>query len=145
MIREATEDDVFDVLILAKQFSKQAPALYKWDKDKAEQWILSAIRNDNMLFLVFEDDGDIEAGLMAINSELFMSERVVSTVFGWFVSKEARNKLGPYRLLDKAEQWAKDNNVSTLVVADLPEMKDLKKFYTRKGFTLTERSYSKEL
>ena len=93
-IREATQDDVFDILILAKEFSKEAPKSHKWNKDKTEQFLFSALQNTNMTILVIDADGEIEGALVGLISELYMSYTAQATELAWFISKEHRGK--PY-------------------------------------------------
>ena len=59
LVREASIEDTFDILILAKEFSKEAPKTHKWNKDKTEKFILTAIESPNATVIVFEDDGEM--------------------------------------------------------------------------------------
>ena len=70
-VRQATHDDLFDVLVLARQFSKEAPEMHKWDKEKVETQLASSIdSSDQTLLVAEEDNGDISGGLLGIATEL---------------------------------------------------------------------------
>lgn len=146
MIRHATNEDIFDILILAKQFCKEAPDTYVFNKDKVETWIKAGIENDHMCMLVYEDDtGDIQGGILGVVSEMFMSGESLATEFAWFMSKEHRGGTGAIRLVKAFEEWAKENNAKYIVMADLVGLQDLSKLYERRGFELAERSFIKEI
>jgi RimJ/RimL family protein N-acetyltransferase len=108
-IRTATPDDVFDILILAKEFSREAPKSHKWNKDKTEQFLLSAFQNTNMEIFVIEVGGEIEGALVGLLCELYMSHTVQATELAWFVSKDYRGKPASLRLIKAFEKWAKES------------------------------------
>jgi hypothetical protein len=124
-IRPATPDDVFDILILAKEFSKEAPQTHKWNKDKTEQFLLSALHNTNMEIFVIDVGGEIEGALVGLLSELYMSHKVQATELAWFVSKDYRaNQIG---------------------MGDIEGISSLEKLYNRLGYKRAESVYLKEL
>ena len=143
-IREATEEDVFDILILAKEFSKEAPKSHKWNKDKTEQFILSAMQNTNMTILVIDVDGEIEGALVGLISELYMSHTVQATELAWFVSKDYRGKPASIRLVKTFEKWAKDKGAMQIGMGDISGISSLEKLYTRLGYKIAESVYLKE-
>lgn len=144
-IREATQDDVFDILILAKEFSKEAPKSHKWDKEKTEQFILSALQNTNMVIFVIDVDGEIEGALVGLLSELYMSYTVQATELAWFVSKEYRGKPSSIKLLKTFEKWAKDKDAVQVGMGDIEGISSLKNLYSRLGYFRAESVYLKEL
>ena len=143
-IREATEEDVFDILILAKEFSKEAPKSHKWNKDKTEQFILSAMQNTNMTILVIDADGEIEGALVGLISELYMSHTVQATELAWFVTKDYRGKPASIRLVKSFEKWAKDKGAMQIGMGDISGISTLEKLYTRLGYKIAESVYLKE-
>ena len=67
IIREATEEDIFDVLILAKEFSKEAPSTHTWDKNKQQKAFLNSglIQNTNYGFVCIRHvDGEIVGAIL---------------------------------------------------------------------------------
>lgn len=144
-IRTATPDDVFDILILAKEFSKEAPQSHKWNKEKTEQFILSALQNTNMTIFVIDVDGEIEGALVGLLSELYMSYTVQATELAWFVSKDYRGKPASLKLIKAFEKWAKESGANQVGMGDIEGISSLEKLYNRLGYKRAETVYLKEL
>lgn len=144
-IRTATPDDVFDILILAKEFSKEAPKSHKWNKDKTEQFILSALQNTNMTIFVIDVGGEIEGALVGLLSELYMSHTVQATELAWFVSKNYRGKPASIRLMKAFEKWAKERGADQVGMGDIEGISSLENLYNRLGYERAETVYLKEL
>lgn len=144
-IRVATPDDVFDILILAKEFSKEAPSSHKWNKEKTEQFILSALQNTNMTIFVIDVGGEIEGALVGLLSELYMSHTVQATELAWFVSKDYRGKPASIRLMKAFEKWAKESGANQVGMGDIEGISSLENLYNRLGYERAETVYLKEL
>lgn len=144
-IRTATEDDVFDILILAKEFSREAPKSHKWNKDKTEQFLLSSFLNPNMEIFVIDVDGEIEGALVGLLSELYMSHTVQATELAWFVSKDYRGKPASIRLMKAFEKWAKESGANQVGMGDIEGISSLENLYNRLGYERAETVYLKEL
>ena len=144
-IRKATEEDVFDILVLAREFSREAPKSHKWNKDKTEQFILSSILNSVSDVLVLEEDGEVKGALVCAVHEMYMSATVLATELAWFVSKDYRGKKGSLLLLNSFEEWAKNNNADYITLCDIESIASLEKLYVRRGYKRTESTYMKEV
>ena len=144
-IRTATPDDVFDILILAKEFSKEAPSSHKWNKDKTEQFLVSSLSNTNMEIFVIDVGGEIEGALVGLLSELYMSHTVQATELAWFVSKDYRGKPASIRLMKAFEKWAKESGANQVGMGDIEGISSLKNLYNRLGYERAETVYLKEL
>ena len=73
-VRAATEDDIFDLLVLAREFSREATTMHKWDKDKTEAMLLNSIRSEGTcVFILVDDEGIVQGGLVGTLTEPFMS------------------------------------------------------------------------
>ena len=144
-IRTATPDDVFDILILAKEFSKEAPSSHKWNKDKTEQFLVSALQNTNMEIFVIDVGGEIEGALVGLLSELYMSHTVQATELAWFVSKDYRGKPASIRLMKAFEKWAKESGANQVGMGDIEGISSLENLYNRLGYERAETVYLKEL
>ena len=144
-IRTATPDDVFDILILAKEFSKEAPSSHKWNKDKTEQFLVSSLSNTNMEIFVIDVGGEIEGALVGLLSELYMSHTVQATELAWFVSKDYRGKPASIRLIKAFEKWAKESGANQVGMGDIEGISSLENLYNRLGYERAETVYLKEL
>lgn len=144
-IRTATPDDVFDILILAKEFSKEAPQSHKWSKAKTEDFLFSALQSDTMTILVLEVNGDIVGAIVAVVTEMYMSHTTVASELAWFVSKDYRGKPSSLKLVFAYEDWAKSKYAQVVSMGDIEGIANLEKLYTRMGYRKSESVYMKEL
>lgn len=145
-VREATESDLFDVLVLAREFSREAPDMHTWNKDKVEAQLKNALVNpDYVLLVVEEDNGDLSGGLLGLVTEMYLNTTKLAVEMAWFMSKEYRGGKQALKLLDAFEQWAKSVEADYLVMADIKGIQDLSKLYERKGFKETEASYARRI
>lgn len=145
-VRQANVDDLFDLLVLAREFSREAPKQHKWDKDKSEAALANAITSDDYCMFVIEDDeGELQGGLLGTITEPFMSRRRVAIELGWFVSKDFRGNKASLELVKHFEEWGKSKEASTIIMADLSGLADLGQLYKRLGYEIVESSYAKEI
>lgn len=145
MIREATADDAFDVLMLAHQFGKEAPACFKFNKQKVEAFFEHVLIDPTMVWFVSEDKDGLSGFIIgAVPDHPFNSVRV-AVELGWFVTKEKRRGVTGIRLLQTFERWAKEQSAAWTSISDVADIQDLGRLYTRQGYKLTERAYTKEL
>jgi len=145
LVRKASIEDTFDILILAKEFSKEAPETHKWNKQKTENFIVSAIENTNATILVLEQDDDIVGAIVGLLNEMYMSQTLVATELAWFVSKEYRGKKGSLMLIKEFENWAKNNGANYTCMGDIEGIASLQNLYLRKGYKKCETTYMKEV
>ena len=145
IIREATEEDIFDVLILAKEFSKEAPSTHTWDKNKTEAFLNSALLNDNMVLFVLEVDGEIVGSILGFVIEVYMSHKVQSTELAWFITKEYRGKPSSIRLVKAFEKWSIDKGANQIGMGDIEGISNLEHLYTRMGYKKAESVYIQEI
>tara|TARA_R110000796_G_scaffold26162_1_gene72978 strand:+ start:11785 stop:12231 length:447 start_codon:yes stop_codon:yes gene_type:complete len=145
IIRPMKEEDIFDVLVLAREFSKEAPETHKWDKDKTNNFLYSALAAPNMEVFVIDSNKEITGFIVGIITEMFASNKVIASELAWFVTREARGTPSSIKLIKTFEKWAKQNGSNYCVVADIKGITDLKRLYTRMGYKSTETSYIKGL
>lgn len=144
IIRKAKHDDIFDLLVLARGFSREAPAMHKWDRDKTEAMLKTCIENELTTILVMEFEGEVVGGIVGVVQPLFMSNTVVASELAWFVDPNHRGK-GAIKLVKAFEGWAKEKGAEYVTMADIRGIADLSKLYERLGYELTEAAYSKKV
>jgi hypothetical protein len=138
------ETDLLDVLILAKEFSKEAPNSHKWNPEKTKNFLLSALQNTNMEVFVSDKDGDINGAIVCLVTEMYMSNTVVASDLAWFVSKDSRGDSSSIRLLKAFEEWGRSRGADYLGMADIEGISNLSKLYSRMGYSIFETTYMKE-
>lgn len=145
IIRLATEEDIFDILVLAREFSKEAPVTHKWDREKTETFIRSSIDSPLSTLFVLEDSGEIVGALVGLIHQMYMSQTTLATELGWFVSRDYRGRKGSLMLMKSFEKWAKDQGADYVVMGDISKINVLEKLYTKFGYKRSETVYMKEL
>jgi len=143
-IRVATKEDILGILVLAKEFSKEAPKTHKWNMEKTTQFIVSAIENTNMEIFLSEKDNDITGAMVCLVTEMYMSNTIVASDLAWFVSKEARGNSSSIKLLKTFEDWGRSKGADYLGMADIEGIGNLSELYTRLGYSISETTYIKE-
>ena len=145
-VRIATESDLFDLLVLGREFSMEASEMHRWDKDKTELAIINAIRSDTSeIFVLLDDRQNTQGFLFGVLTEPFMSHKKVAMELAWFVTKGFRGNRGSLKLVDAFESWGKSCNATSLIMSDINGVTDLKKFYEKRGYHVVETTYIKEI
>ncbi len=143
-IREATEEDALDCLILFKQFHKESKVPYSWDAKKTQQVFVQTIPLENFVTLVAEREDEVVGFICGMYAEPFFSSEKISTEVAWFVSKEYRNSTAGFRLMKAYEEWALSKGVKYVGMTYLENITDLSEIYEKKGYTKAETQYMKE-
>jgi len=139
------ESDLLDVLILAKEFSREAPKSHKWSPEKTKDFLLSAINNTNMEVFVSDKDGEINGAIVCLVTEMYMSSTVVASDLAWFVSKNSRGSSSSIRLLKTFEDWARSKGADYICMADIEGISNLSNLYSKMGYSIFETTYMKEV
>ncbi len=143
-IREATEEDALDCLILFKQFHKESKVPYSWDAKKTQEVFVQTLPLDNFVTLVAEINNEVVGFICAMYSEPFFSSEKISTEVAWFVNKEYRNSTAGFRLMKSYEDWARGKGVKYIGMTYLENVTDLSEVYEKKGYSKAETQYMKE-
>ena len=143
-IREATEEDALDCLILFKQFHKESKVPYSWDAKKTQEVFIQTLPLENFVTFVAERENDVVGFICGLYAEPFFSSEKISTEVAWFVNKEYRNSTAGFRLMKAYEEWAKGKGVKYVGMTYLENITDLSEVYEKKGYSKAETQYMKE-
>lgn len=144
-IRKATEGDKLDFAFLAKKFLKESKYPFKLNLDKLLESYSQAIVHEDFVILLLEKDSEIVGMLVGgISTPLFSDQRV-ATELAWYVDPDHRNSKDSVKLLKEYEEWALESGCSFVSMVDIDTLNDLSDLYERKGYTLTEKTYVKEI
>lgn len=144
-VREATEEDKLDVILLAKQFLKESKYPFSLDVETLDSNFSNAIDHPNFLILVLEVDKEIVGMLVGATAAPLFSKDLIATELAWFVEKPYRTSRPALKLFKKYEEWAKESGCKFITMVDIDTLADLGDLYTRKGYTMTEKTYVKEI
>jgi len=145
IIRKMREDDLLDVLIVGREFSRAAPKSHKWDQDKTVEFLSNCLASPQYEVFVTETDGEVTGGIVCALTLMLMSHTKVATELVWFVSKEARGKPSSIKLVKTFESWAKENGAQYVIMGDIKHVGELGNLYERMGYHAVETAYMKEV
>lgn len=144
-VRLATSKDRDEFVRLANLFLKESQYPFKIDLMKLIQNFLVFVDGPEHIILV-NDNGDRLSGMMvgAVTETPFSSERI-STEIAWFVEEDERGSKVSLEMLNLYEKWARSQGCTFITMVDIHSLNSLQKLYERKGYTLTEKTYVKEI
>lgn len=142
MIKIATTEDVAEILDMSKQFMSTTG----YTKYSDEQTIANLIETivtgpqDEMIILLIPG-----VGFLAGQSSPFaFGPHLLASEIAWWINEDQRKTGAGAELIEAFEYWAK--NVARCSIISLTSLDDsVGKFYEKKGYTLHERAYMKEL
>jgi len=145
-VREATQEDLFELLLLGYEFTKEGPDHLKpFEKDVVETVFANAIDDENYLVLVLDVNGSIEGMLLGVLTSPWMLSKPFAVELAWFVRKASRDGRSAIKMVKAYEAWAKSKGIKKVCMSDLTELQGLGKLYKRLGYSLSETSYIKEV
>ena len=145
-VREATQEDLFEILMLGYEFIKEGPDHLKpFEKDLVEERLINAIDNEDYVVLVLDINGSLEGSLIGACIAPWMLSKPFAVELAWFVRKASRDGRSAIKMVKAYEAWAKSKGVTKVCMSDLTKLQGLGKLYNRLGYSLTETSYIKEV
>jgi hypothetical protein len=148
-IREATEEDVFDITILIKQFVKSSGYfdVLGFDTEKVIASTEDVILNENFLVLVLTKDEHVEGVFSALLTESMFSRNLQTTELIWYVSPEARGTKKSLEMLEMYETWSKEKGAALCGMSNLEKVdpKKTASIYKSMGYHVVENTFVKEL
>jgi len=93
------------------------------------------------------DNQDIPKGMVAMSlSPLGFTDHLVSTEIAWWVEPDYRTSRMSLDLFKAAEYWSQKVGASFIQFVSLSTSEgSVDKFYTRMGYTMTEKAFLKEI
>jgi GNAT superfamily N-acetyltransferase len=144
-IREATQDDLFDILVLGRDFSRQAGHLHRFEKQKTAEVMAGLIESEQGCVFVLEDDGFIIGGIVGLVNQMPFGIHPVATELAWFLDEKYRGNKKSLLLVQAFEEWAKSVGAEYVIMAHIHTINNLDKVYTKLGYTPAETAYAKRI
>lgn len=144
-VREATEDDRMNILLLAKQFVREAPEVYSWNSDKMEADVDHILTSPDHGVILLDFKGE-PVGLLAFTAaEMPFTGKIIGFELAWFVEREHRRGRTALMMVKRYEEILKEVGVKTAALSDITGLKPLDKLYTRMGYKKMETMYIRSL
>jgi len=144
-VRKATPQDAIELTVLVKQFVKEAKYTVKVDTKLVMENFEKITENPSFFVHVAEHEDSLVGFLVgAVNTSLFSLD-AAGVELGWYLDPEHRDGKTAIVLLKKFEDWCVQKKCKHISLADIHTLKSMGGLYERKGYTLTEKTYVKEL
>lgn len=141
MLRIATSDDLELVVEMGLKFIETSPYKDIYSPDKLKDLVADyiAAKGENKIVLVYEDKGMI----LGMIYPFAFGDVLQCMEVGWWVEPDYRKEGIGDKLLEALEYWANKLGCSIMTMVSLDDKLD--KFYTKKGYRLSERLYMKDI
>jgi len=145
IIREATEDDTLDCLVLFKSFHKESKQPFKFDTARTLETFQTSVNSESAIrFFVAELNGEIVGFVSAIVYQHLFSKDKTADELAWYVDKEHRGGSAALRLLKTYEEWAIGQGVRCVTMSHIEDLADLSRMYNKLGYKKIEATFQKE-
>ena len=148
-LRVATENDIIDLIILGKQFVIESGniKLLGWDSTKMYNFLANAISIEDFCVFVMCHDEEVVGLFVGLTTPCFFSSVIQSVEIAWYITPEHRKSKTAHKMIDLYEEWsvARGSVVTNLINLDMLSPDKVAKVYERKGYTLVENTFTKEL
>ena len=137
-----------DLLKLASNFFKASPFKgLNFSIETAEIAIDNLYKDkENSIIILCVKEGNVIGFIIGVTCPLAFSTDKVVTELAWWVEPEHRLSRAAFKLIDAYEYWANNVAKAKLVCMNsLNTMESVDKIYQKRGYTLFEKSWVKEV
>lgn len=150
IVRKATEADLDQYVLLAKEFHLASPmdGVVAFDPIGYADFFKASLNNDTVGLWLAESDGKLVGISGAIAYPLYFNPTaLVVQELWWWLTPESRGTGAGAEMFKTIEQWAKDKKATALFMIALEDSraKKMENLYTRAGFRPMERTFIKEV
>jgi GNAT superfamily N-acetyltransferase len=149
MLRLAKEKDHAVVKALCKKFFQETEYAHLSVDDTYVDELITAflVEDKTRVVLLWEPNGEVHGILAGQLHHVPFLNRKVAMECMWWVDPEARGSQAGPQLLDAFEYWADLQGADILQMMSMPNRigKALDRYYKKRGYKLTELTYTKEL
>jgi GNAT superfamily N-acetyltransferase len=140
MLRIATIEDEDLILELALKFVNESPYKEYANEEYIRGLIKDFLASDQSVKIVLLHENSMLAGMV---SPFLFGPHLMATEVAWWVDLDSRKKKIGEELLEAFEFWAKKVGCDLITMVSIDDT--LGKYYEKKGYSLHERAYMKEL
>lgn len=148
-IRNATEHDVLDIVLVVKQFCKEVPhpAWGKFDSKKVNDLVTQLVQAHEGFVQIALADDEIVGALIGVVSGIPINSLVFAQELMFWLDPNHRNGKTAPKLIDAYVQWAETMGCNFIRLSELDNILDGKAgiLFKRKGFIPVETAYVKEV
>ena len=146
--REVNKEDIIDLLVLGKTFTKEAGhSRLGWDSTKMYAFYDNAINSKDFFFHCLVADNEVVGFLIGFLAPAYFSHVLQATEIAWYVVPEHRGKGEALKMLELFEEWSKKHGAVCVNMGsvEIIHAEKIAKVYNKRGYTLNENTFTKEL
>ena len=148
-IRDATHEDLLDIVIAAKNFSKEASekSWAKFYSNKVSVLFGQLIESEYGFVHMALHDDEVVGGLVAVISEMPINSYLVAQELMLWIDPDHRNGKTAPKMIEEYVNWAREKGCRFVRLSEIDSVLNGKAgiLFKRKGFDPVETAYVKEL
>ncbi|MCZ8517036.1 GNAT family N-acetyltransferase [Paenibacillus filicis] len=133
-VREIRVTDYHDIYLLNQDFN---PNLHVFSEEKVKEKIEIITKKTKDIIFVCEQNNEVIGYIHGSPYELLFSASLVN-VLGFVVKEKYRNQGVGSMLIERLEQWGKNNGFSGIKLLSHPSRIHAHRFYERRGYMFTK-------
>ena len=149
IIRDATQEDVLDIVLAVKQFCKEIPhpAWSKINTNKINEIVTSLIDHESGFVKLIDFDGEIVGALIAMVSELPINDFKYAQEIMFWIAPEHRNGKTSIKLINEYTLWSEQVGCDFARLSELDNLLSSRAgvLFKRKGYKPIETAYIREI
>lgn len=145
-IRPAVLSDLEALVNISLKFYEFSGYTLKVERDSVKRTVLRYLTDNptNAIVFVLTFNENIVGVISAMAVDSILSTDRMAVEQTWWVDEEHRGRYSLY-LLEMLEHWAKAVGCSSLSMTSLEKNSAVSKIYEKRGYSLSELTYFKEL
>ncbi len=148
MIRDATEDDIPEILVMGRKFFDLAgwPEIAEWDDASVTATLNHLIGSDDGVLLVVEHDGIVGMAGALLYPFYFNAKHRTGQELFWWAESGARGREA-LALFDALEDRAREQGAMSFAMITVEGLRSetLGRYYRRRGYRAAENTFIKSL
>lgn len=142
-VREIRVTDYRDIYLLNQDFN---PNLHLFSEEKVKEKIEIITSKTKDVIFVYEFNNEVIGYIHGSPYELLFSDSLIN-VLGFVVKEQYRSQGIGSMLIERLEQWGKNNGFSGMKILSHPSRTHAHRFYERRGyqFTKDQKNFIKQL
>lgn len=145
MLRLADQNDLSDVLRMARRFHEESPySGMSFSEDRLKDFFSIYLSDPTKVIVILsEQDGRPRGMICGMADSPHFSDEKAATELAWWMDPEYRKSKDSVLLMRAYEDWGRRIGASVTQMALLSSSPDVSKLYEKSGYSLTERTYVK--
>ncbi len=144
-IREATEEDIFELTLLAREAFEDLPEKdhVKFNAKKVGTLVETVVGKDPFLVLVLEQDEEPVGYFFGMVVDYYFALESQAICLSWFIRPNHRSVRNALSLLKRYEEWGSGQEVVSVNMVNIKISSP--KVFEKLGYQMTETTFVKRI